>query len=199
MDEAGTQPAQNPCVSQNGFVVLAKIEKPYTCGSVFRQPWLLIPLFALAGCFLTLCHCFSLDLFAKWACRRSCFLQHARAQRIREVSSATLLRLVAPPEVTAAHRLIARADAVWVPAVVPVLFREPMGGESGDGGYGVTGGRGTGVTGGTGIRWGAKIRRVGWLTRRRGRCPRTPARDSSPLDPRQGGMAPLGTAHLAGA
>ena len=34
---------------------------------------------------------------------------------------------------------------------------------------------------------------------RRGRCPRAPARDSSPLDPRQGGMAPLGTAILAGA
>ena len=77
MDEAGTQPAENACVSQNGFVVLAKIEKPYTCGSVFRQPWFLIPLFALAGCFLTLCHRFSLDSFAKWACRRSCFLQHA--------------------------------------------------------------------------------------------------------------------------
>ena len=58
------------------------------------------------------------------------------AQRIWDVGSATLLRLVAPPEVTAAHRLIARADAVWVPAVVPVLFLEPMGGESGDGGYG---------------------------------------------------------------
>ena len=169
-----------------------------------------MPLFALAGCFLTLCHRFSLDSFAKWACRRSCFLQHARrdkpaaprrraylcsqqpgilaggpppdrggpaapgglrppgppdaigaalgapvqrrfccggwrgcialselfgvwvigdgvfwrspnaalcggiggAQRIRDVGSATLLRLVAPPEVTAAHRLIARADAV---------------------------------------------------------------------------------------
>ena len=77
MDEAGTQPAENACVSQNGFIVLAKIEKPYTCGPVFRQPWFLIPLFALAGCFLTLCHCFFLDLFAKWACRRSCFLQHA--------------------------------------------------------------------------------------------------------------------------
>ena len=38
MDEAGTQPAENAGVSQNGFVVLAKIEKPYTCGSVFRQP-----------------------------------------------------------------------------------------------------------------------------------------------------------------
>ena len=78
MDEAGTQPAENAGVSQNGFVVLAKIEKPYTCGSVFRQPWFLIPLFALAGCFLKLCHRFSLDSFAKWACRRSCFLQHAR-------------------------------------------------------------------------------------------------------------------------
>ena len=76
MDEAGTQPAENARVSQNGFVVLAKIEKPYTGGSVFRQPWLLIPLFALAGCFLTLCHCFFLDLFAKRACRRSCFLRH---------------------------------------------------------------------------------------------------------------------------
>ena len=64
--------------------------------------------------------------------------------------------------------------------------------------------QGTGVTGdggyrGAGMRWGSKTRRMGWLTRRRGRCPRTPARDSSPLDPRQGGMAPLGTAHLAGA
>ncbi len=64
------------------------------------------------------------------------------AQRIRDVGSATLLRLVAPPEVTAAHRLLARADAVLAPAVRPVRFREPMGGESGDGGYG-----GTGVTG----------------------------------------------------
>ena len=58
------------------------------------------------------------------------------AQRIREVGSATSLRLVAPPEVSAAHRLLAWADAVWVSAAVPVLFREPMGGESGDGGYG---------------------------------------------------------------
>ena len=31
------------------------------------------------------------------------------AQHIREVGSATLLRLVAPPEVSAAHRLIAGA------------------------------------------------------------------------------------------
>ena len=77
MDEAGIQPAQNASVAQTGFVVHAKIEKLFTCGSAFRQPWFLIPLFALAGCFLTLCSRFSLDLFAKWACRRSCFLQHA--------------------------------------------------------------------------------------------------------------------------
>ena len=62
--------------------------------------------------------------------------RHWGAQRIREVGSATSLRLVAPPEVSAAHRLLAWADAVWVSAAVPVLFREPMGGESGDGGYG---------------------------------------------------------------
>ena len=47
------------------------------------------------------------------------------------------------------------------------------------------------------MRFGDSVGQV--LTRRRGRCPRTPARDSSPLDPRQGGMAPLGTAILAGA
>ena len=139
-------------------------------------------------------------LFSRFVCKKGVpqkLLSATRpAQRIRDVGSATLLRLVAPPEVTAAHRLIARADAVWVPAAVPVLFLEPMGGESGDGGYG---GRGTGVAGGEGMRWGAKICRMGWLTRRRGRCPRAPARDSSPLDPRQGGMAPLGTAILAGA
>ena len=81
MDEAGTQPAQNASVAQTGFVVHAKIEKLFTCGSAFRQPWFLIPLFALAGCFLTLCSRFSLDLFAKWACRRNCFLQHAPAYR----------------------------------------------------------------------------------------------------------------------
>ena len=62
----------------------------------------------------------------------------------------------------------------------------------------------TGVTGDRGYRgWGDAIRLKNapdrLLTRRRGRCPRTPARDSSPLDPRQGGMAPLGTAILAGA
>ena len=56
---------------------------------------------------------------------------------------------------------------------------------------GGTGATGDGGAGGGRMRWGAKICRVGWLTRRRGRCPRTPARDSSPLDPRQGGMAPL--------
>ena len=100
MDEAGTQPAENACVSQNGFVVLAKIEKLSTCGSVFRQPWLLIPLFALAGCFLTLCHRFSLDLFAKWACRRSCFLQHAQvASRpaYSPLAKTGLAQLIPPP------------------------------------------------------------------------------------------------------
>ena len=85
------------------------------------------------------------------------------AQRIREVGSATSLRLVAPPEVSAAHRLLAWADAVWVSAV-PVLFREPMGGESGDGVTGDGGARGGGM------RWGAMTRRIGWLTRGR-RCP----------------------------
>ena len=58
------------------------------------------------------------------------------AQRIWDVGSATLLRLVAPPEVTAAHRLLAGADAGLAPVAVPVRFLEPMGGESGDGGYG---------------------------------------------------------------
>ena len=70
------------------------------------------------------------------------------AQRIRDVGSATLLRLVAPPGVSAAHRLLAWADAVLVPAVEPVRFREPMGGESGDGGYGGRGCRGWGGCGG---------------------------------------------------
>ena len=64
------------------------------------------------------------------------------AQRIREVGSATLLRLVAPPGVSAAHRLLARTDAGLAPTALPVRFREPMGGESGDGGYGVTGATG---------------------------------------------------------
>ena len=75
------------------------------------------------------------------------------AQRIREVGSATSLRLVAPPGVTAAHRLIARTDAGLVPAALPVLFLEPMGGESGDGGdggYGGYGGRGLPGVGGCG-------------------------------------------------
>ena len=79
------------------------------------------------------------------------------AQRIREVGSATLLRLVAPPEVSAAHRLLARADAVLAPAAVPVRFLEPMGGESGDGGYGGTGVRGPGVGG-----CGGAQKFVGW-------------------------------------
>ena len=118
------------------------------------------------------------------------------ARGIREVGSATLLRLVAPPKVTAAHRLLAGADAVWVPAAVPVLFWEPMGGESGDG---VTGDGGPGLPGVWGCGEDQKRAGWGWLTRRRGRCPRAPARDSSPLDPRQGGMAPLGTAICAGA
>ena len=62
--------------------------------------------------------------------------RHWGAQRIWDVGSATLLRLVAPPEVTAAHRLLAGADAGLAPVAVPVRFLEPMGGESGDGGYG---------------------------------------------------------------
>ena len=77
------------------------------------------------------------------------------AQRIRDVGSATLLRLVAPPEVSAVHRLLAPAVPVLYPVAVTVLFREPMGGESGDGGY-----RG----------WEdamrLKTRRIEWLTRR---------------------------------
>ena len=84
------------------------------------------------------------------------------AQRIRDVGSATLLRLVAPPEVTAAHRLLPRADAVLVPAALPVRFLEPMGGESGDGGL-----RGDGGTGGAGMRCGSKVRWARRLTRRR--------------------------------
>ena len=77
MDEAGTQPAQNACVSQKGFVVLAKLKSYPHAGLFFDSPWLLISLLALAGCFLMLYHRFSLDLFAKWACRRNSFLQHA--------------------------------------------------------------------------------------------------------------------------
>ena len=97
------------------------------------------------------------------------------AQRIRDVGSATLLRLVAPPEVTAAHRLIARADAVWIPAAVPVRFREPMGGESGDGGYGGTGFRECGDAVGC-------KNSVGWVA--------DSAPGALPPDPRQGLLAP---------
>ena len=78
MDEAGTQPAQNACVSQNGFVVHAKLTSYSHAGLFFDSPWLLILFWlALAGSFLMLYHRFSLDLFAKWACRRNSFLQHA--------------------------------------------------------------------------------------------------------------------------
>ena len=56
-------------------------------------------------------------------------------------------------------------------------FFGSLGGESGDGVPG------TGVPGG-GMRRGAMTRRIEWLTRRRGAAP-DPARDSSPLDPRQ--------------
>ena len=70
----------------------------------------------------------------------------------------------------------------------PSFFSSPWAGNQVTG---VTGDRGTGVAGGAGMWWGAMTRRIEWLTRRRGRCPRAPARDSSPLDPRQGGMAPI--------
>ena len=101
--------------------------------------------------------------------------RHWGAQRIRDVGSATLLRLVAPPEVTATHRLIARADAVWIPAAVPVRFREPMGGESGDGGYGGTGFRECGDAVGC-------KNSVGWVA--------DSAPGALPPDPRQGLLAP---------
>ena len=93
------------------------------------------------------------------------------AQHIREVDSATVLRLVAPPKVTAAHRLLSSAIPILCPAVVPVLFREPMGGESGDGGY-----REAGMRYGSEIRWGGRLT---WL------------RGHFPPDPRQKGMPPL--------
>ena len=193
MDEAGTQPAENACVSQNGFVVLAKIEKPYTCGSVFRQPWFLIPLFALAGCFLTLCHRFSLDSFAKWACRRSCFLQHARLSVFGTWAPphccGSWLRPGLLPPIGFSFPLFLFCVLLPCPSAFGSLWAgNQVTGVTGDGGYR-----------GAGMRWGSITRQMGWLTRRRGRCPRTPARDSSPLDPRQGGMAPLGTAILAGA
>ena len=140
MDEAGTQPAENPCVSQNGFVVLAKIEKLFTCGSVFRQPWFLIPLFALAGCFLTLCHCFSLDSFAKWACRRSCFLQHAPpgglrppenpAQAVRRRGYAEK-RARSPWREADAASVKARPGAIKIRAQGPGQREAPPGGKAG--------------------------------------------------------------------
>ena len=102
------------------------------------------------------------------------------AQRIRDVGSATLLRLVAPPEVTAAHRLLAWVDAVLAPAVLSVRFREPMGGESGDGGYGVTGGGGGGGAGGEDA--------VGRKSLPDGVADSAPG--ALPPDPRQGLLAP---------
>lgn len=121
MDEAGIQPAQNASVAQTGFVVHAKIEKLFTCGSAFRQPWFLIPLFALAGCFLTLCSHFSLDLFAKWACRRSCFLQHAlyhcrRRSRAKRWESGYFILSVAMVNISCLIVLTRSSGKIFIPS-----------------------------------------------------------------------------------
>ena len=60
------------------------------------------------------------------------------------------------------------------------------------------GGRRCGVSGCEGMWWDSKTRRMGWLTRRWGCCPRRRVRDALSLGPRQGD-ALLGIAFRAGA
>ena len=77
MDKTGTQPAQNACVFPNAFAVDAQLKSYPHAGLFFDSPGFLYLHSLLAGCFLTLRRHFSLDWFAKWACRGSCFLQRA--------------------------------------------------------------------------------------------------------------------------
>ena len=58
------------------------------------------------------------------------------AQRIREVGSATLLRLVAPPRVTAAHRLLAPAVPFCVLLLCPSILGSLWAGNQVTGGTG---------------------------------------------------------------